>query len=241
MNARVKQLLSSALIVCAVCLMFSSTASATVVGVLHIDSGLGGATVGLGSIDWTPPIGPPNGTFTVGGNTNLTSALGSPALGSTGSLLDLSSGPSIANFMTFASVPGLAFDLQFIGAGSSNTNCAAATNVGDSCSIFVGSPVILTRTAVGTSVALAFGGLARDGTTPAPWTGTFTTQLTGKTPGQIQAAFGCQVGQGAGACTVPAHTETSTYSADFIVPEPTSLSLLGVGLLSLALYRRKQV
>jgi len=240
MNARVKQLLSSVLIVCAVCLVFSSTASATVVGVLHIDSGVGSATVGLNFIDWLPPAGPPNGAFVVGGSTNLTSALGSVPIGSVGSLADLNA-PAINNFMTFASVPGLAFDLTFVGAGSANTNCAAATNVGDSCSIFVGSPVILTRTAVGTSVALTFGGVARDGTTPAPWTGTFTTQLTGKTPAAIQAAFGCVAGQGGGACTIPTHTENSTYSADFIVPEPTSLSLLGVGLLSLALYRRKQV
>lgn len=241
MNARVKQLLSSALIVCAVCLVFSSTASATVVGVLHIDSGAGSATVGLNFIDWLPPAGPPNGAFVVGGNTNLTSALGSVPIGSVGSLADLNAPPTINNFMTFASVPGLAFDLTFIGAGSANTNCAAATGIGDSCSIFVGSPVILTRTATGTSVALALGGIARDGTSPAPWTGNFTTQITGRTPGQIQAAFGCQVGQGAGGCTIPSHVENSTYSADFIVPEPTSLSLLGVGLLSLALYRRKQV
>jgi hypothetical protein len=157
-------------------------------------------------------------------------------------LLDLTTPPPIANFLTFQApaLAALVFDLTFIGVGSSNTNCGAATNVGDSCSIFVGSPVILTRTATGTSVALAMGGIARDGTNPAPWTGNFTTQLTGRTPGSVQTAFGCQPGLSAASCTNPTNTENSTYSADFVVPEPTSLSLLGAGLLSLVLYRRKK-
>jgi hypothetical protein len=241
MNARVKQLLSSALIVCAVCLLFTVNASASVIGTVHIDSGLGGATVGLASIDWFPPVGAPNGTFTVGGSTFLTSAVGNVTPGLTGSLLDLNTAPPIMNFMTFPTVPGLAFDLLSIGAGSSNTNCATAVNVGDSCSIFVGSPVVLTRTSSGTAVSLGIAGVARDGTTPTNFLGTFTTQFSGRTPLSLQQAFGCQPGLGAGACTIPSHTETNTFSADFVVPEPTSLSLLGFGLLSLALYRKRQV
>jgi hypothetical protein len=61
MNARVKQLLSSVSDRLCCLPVFSSTASATVVGVLHIDSGVGSATVGLNFIDWLPQPGHPTG------------------------------------------------------------------------------------------------------------------------------------------------------------------------------------
>ena len=146
--------------------IFSTNASATTIGLLRVDSGAGGVTVGLTSVDWLP-TGLGTGTFLIGAGTTLTSALGSPVAGTTGTVLDLSGGTvlPVANFMTFTTVPGLAFDLGFLGPGSANTNCAGLA-IGGSCSVFAGSPFILTLTPTGTGVILAVGGIARDGTTP---------------------------------------------------------------------------
>ena len=223
----------------------ASTASASPLGLIRFDSGSGGVTVGINFVDWTPPVDGTNGTFVVGSGTTLTSALGSPAVGSTGSFADLTGGTvSVSNFMIFASNPGLAFDLAFVGPGSANSNCSGL-GVGQSCSIFLGSPVILTATGTGTAVSLSAGGTARDGTTPSNWTGNFTTQITGTSPAQIQSLFGCTPGAPATACTNPTATVSSTYSGEFLAtavptPEPTSVVLLGSGLLGLALIRRRK-
>ena len=116
--------------------------------------------------------------------------------------------------MTFTTVPGLAFDLGFVGPGSANTNCAGLA-IGGSCSVFVGSPFILTLTPTGTAVVLAVGGIARDGTTPSIWSGNFTTSISNQTPLQIQQAFGCAAGQGPAACTHPTATIGSTFAGEF--------------------------
>jgi hypothetical protein len=225
--------------------VFAADLTATPVGLLRLDSGAGGVTVGLAFIDWTPPGGPTGGTFVVGVGTTLTSAVGNPAVGSTGTLLDLGPGNPlpVSNFMTFTGLAGLAFDLTAVGPGSANTNCTGLA-IGASCSIFVGSPVILTNIETGTSVTLSASGIARDGTTPSAWLGAFTTQIAGTSPAQIQSLFGCSPGSGPGACTNPSATVSSTYSGEFIartVPEPASLGLISLGLVTLAAYRRKRV
>jgi hypothetical protein len=72
-------------------------------GLLRMDSGTGVVTVGINFIDWSPPVGGTNGSFVVGGGTTLTSAAGTPAVGSTGFIVDLTplNPPPVSNFMTF--------------------------------------------------------------------------------------------------------------------------------------------
>jgi hypothetical protein len=243
MFPNLKTVLGLFVVVGSVCL-FSSNASASTVGLLRVDSGSGGVVVGLNSVDWLP-TGGGTGTFVIGAGTTLTSALGSPVAGSTGTVLDLSGSTvlPLANFMTFTTVPGLAFDLGFVGPGSANTNCAGLA-IGGSCSVFVGSPFILTFTPTGTGVILAVGGTARDGTTPSNWSGNFTTSISGMTPLQIQEAFGCAAGQGPAACTHPTATIGSTFAGEFTatvtpVPEPGSIGLMGLGLIGLFCIRKK--
>jgi PEP-CTERM motif len=240
-----RQQLVALLVVLGALVIFSADASAIPLGLLRIDSGAGLVTAGINFIDWSPPVGGTNGSFVVGGGTTLTSAAGTPTVGSTGFLVDLNAGNPlpVSNFMTFSSAPGLAFDLLAVGPGSANTNCAGLA-VGGSCSIFVGSPILLISTGTGTVVALSATGIARDGTTNSNWAGNFTTQITGSSPQSIQTLFGCAPGQPGTSCTNPTASLTSTYSAEFLVtaasvPEPASLVLLGFGLLSLAFYRRE--
>ncbi|HVQ64953.1 MAG TPA: hypothetical protein VMT78_10485, partial [Terriglobia bacterium] len=99
-----RQQLVALLVVLGALVIFSSDASAIPLGLLRMDSGAGFVTVGINFIDWSPPTGGPNGSFVVGGGTTLTSASGTPAVGSTGFIVDLTplNPPPVSNFMTFA-------------------------------------------------------------------------------------------------------------------------------------------
>lgn len=247
----IKQLGTLALMVAAVAILLQP-ASASPIGVLRLDSGAGGVNVSLTTIDWFPPTGPPNGSFVVSAGTTLTSAVGSPAVGSTGNLLDLNvANPlPVTGFITFPALPALVFDLSSIGPGSASTNCAAVTSIGQSCSPFLGSPFILTLTSTGTGVLLAVGGTAHDGTPPnSNWLGTLSTQITVLStvpagtvvkPVDIQNFFGCTAASvGPGGCTNQNAVITSSYSGELnatvtAIPEPTSFLLLGGGLVGLA-------
>jgi PEP-CTERM motif len=218
-------------VILAAATILAQNAAATPMGLLNTDSGAGTVTVTLQAITWATH---PN-AFVVAGGTTLTSAAGNPAIGSTGDLKDLTfaAGLPVLNFLTFNTVPLLAFDLLSIGPGSSNTNCAGLA-VGQSCSVFLGSPFILTLTVTGTSVSLSVGGVAHDGTLPnATYNGIFTTQLVNQTPLQVQQTFGCHTGDTSPTqCTNQNASVTSSHSATFAlnaVPEPDTLALMLIG------------
>lgn len=218
------------------------TASAATTGILKVSSGAGGVEVSLTEIDWILPDGGGYGDFLVAIGSTLTSAAGTPAVGSTGRFLDLNvANPlPISGFVTFNTVAGLTFDLLTLGPGSPNTNCAAVVVVGQSCSVFVGSPFSLTLTSEGVSVSLGLSGIAKDGTAPdSSWIGTLSTNIialstvpsgNNVTPLDIQNFFGCTAASvGPFGCTNQAAIISSTHGGEFVasaVPEPATTALM---------------
>jgi hypothetical protein len=232
-----------ALLTVALFFLVASSASAAVIGTLTFNSGDDEAFVSLSYIDWgprnTPPTEETTGTINTTTGTTLTYDGGSIGVGVTGTIRDLVlSGPAmfpVTGFITFASAPGLSLDLMGVGPGSSNTDCAGTTSTGDSCSLVLPggqvSPFVLTRIGSQTSVALGVFGTATDSSgAVTPWNGTFTTQLTGMTPAQIEAFFAAN----------PTGVIRSSYSAELVaVPEPTTFLLMGLGLIAIGGVRRK--
>ena len=231
-----KQPLRGALVAALLCLatfVLAPTASATPIG--HLDTANcagGGVIVNATTIDWTLPVGGPNGCIQTGVGTNITYTGGSLGPGVSGTILDLSMSTPlpVSNFISF---PGLNFTLTALGPGPSNTNCAGLV-LFQSCAAFAGSPFALQLVPTGTAVSLSANGTVSDTTGSSTWSGAFTTQIAGMTPVQIQS-------------TVAAGgSVTSTHSGDFtltaqVVPEPATISsmLLGAFLVAGGLFRRK--
>jgi hypothetical protein len=234
-------------------LLTSTVASAAVMGTLNTGSG-GTVTVTIASLAFNPDPGanPSGPAFNaeVAAGTNLTfSGCPSGTLGTAGCLdvapfapneaisilspLNAGSPGSAAasNFITFAGngvthVP-LVFSLTAYGAGSANTNCAIL-NIGDSCSVVPGAPLILTRTATGSQASFVVIGRATDGTSSSNYVGQFNAPIAGTTPAQFQAFF-CP----GGVCNPNLTFSTSTSGNFFVtaVPEPNTWAFMIGGLL----------
>ena len=223
-------------------LLMTAPMQATPVGTLSLaNCSGGGVIVTATTIDWTLPVGGGNGCIQTGVLTNVSYGSGSNlGAGVQGTIIDLTGGLPVANFLTFAGAPGLHFDLLQLGPSVSNTNCAALT-LGQSCSAVVGSPFLLTLSSLTSStVSLQAAGTAGDSVSSSSiWSGGFTTQIANMTPAQIQAAI-----------STPGGSVASTYSGDFrvtivggvsTVPEPGTAMLFGTGILLISMRLIKRI
>ena len=256
-------------------LLFGSAAWASPIGTLNVGS-TGDVTLSLSSVIFNvDPAAVGGGNSDVANGTNLSfTGCASAVLGSPGCLsasegitvnnADLTlTAPSAANantFLTFAAHPSLVYSMVWpAGPGSSNTNCATANSNGLSCSIFAGSPLILTYANGDTFIGLGVHGNASDAgvaglATGSTYTGGFSDFFTATlpnntapTPQNIQLYF-CPGGTCVAADFTSGKSITTSVAGTFTanatqtpVPEPLSLSLLGSGLLGLRLFRRRSV
>jgi hypothetical protein len=175
------------------------------------------------------------------GSGNLTYNSGTLlTVGTTGNILDLTlnpANPPVDDFMVFTiGSTTIDFKLLALGPGSANTNCSGLA-IGGTCSVplLVGvSPFLLTYDGGSTtSVTLAASGQVTDngGVSWSNWAGAFTTQISTATPAQIAAAI-----TGGGSVT---STQSGSFTASTI-PEPGSMTLLGAGLIAIAIAARKR-
>jgi hypothetical protein len=248
-------------------LFLTSVASASVIDTLLIGS-LGDVTVSLINVIFnSDPAAIGGGNSDVSNGTNLKFA-GCPTgvLGTAGCLSvregitvnnnDLSlTAPSTADantFLTFAAHPNLVFSINWPPApGSANTNCALANLNGVSCSVFAGSPIILTYNNGNTFVSLGVTGKASDAgiaglATANSYSGGFFEFFsnilpngTTPTPQNIQLYF-CPSGTCTAADFASGRSISSSQSGNFTaipaatVPEPDTVSMLVGGILILA-------
>lgn len=209
-------------------------ASASVMGLLDMSAGANTVTVSGTTITWT-------GDFTVSNTTTLTYDGGKTVPGGTqGVLKNLPPAPPVSAFITFVGLGANSpvFNLASMGSGSANFTCTGLT-VGESCSVFKGSPFVLTDTATGTTVGLAATGTVTDGTVPiSDWIGQFSEPISGLSPEEIKTII-----LAGGSVTKPYSGEFSaTFEIVAHTPEPGTMSLLTFagGCLLFALFGRKR-
>ncbi len=208
------------------------SASAAVVGHLSFANCDGqGVIVTMTTVDWLP-AGGGTGCIAAGIGTNVTFSGGSIAPGDHGTVNDLGISTGNTGFLAFE-LGGVTFDLASVGPGVANTVCPDDFIGSDpACSVFAGSPFILTTGSTGTSVTFAVRGLANDAVShDSPWSGAFTTQIANTTPYTIQQDI---------LATNGSFTATFSFDGNVGAPEPVSLALIGGGLVALAGLKRRK-
>ena len=218
-SARVRFLIGIALA------SLGTAASAAVLGGLKTGSA-GTMTVTLSSIAFNPdpsavPLGPlSNSDVTTG--TSLTFTGGPLAVSEAvlvSSPVTSSTVLPVTSYLQFGLHPNLVYSLASIGPGSSNTNCATATSIGDSCSPFAGSPLVFTKSPAGTTIGFAVAGRTSDtGVLGLPsgstYQGGFVGPLAGMSPAQAQLFF-CPSGTCVAADFASGRSITTSQSGAF--------------------------
>jgi len=205
----------------------------------------GGIVITETSVTWLPAVnGGTAGCAITGAGTNLAwSGGGSLGPGITGSILNLSSGLAVSDFMVFGL---LDFVLTGLGPGSTNTNCANLMP-GQMCSVAVGSPFVLEEDGTGgTAVSMLAAGTVADPVSLAvsSWSGTFSTDISGLMPGTVQSTLlgggtitSSPALSGSGTSSPAGTANTNPVTGIFTVvatPEPGTAALLVIGAVLLA-------
>lgn len=225
----------------------SSASAAPITGTVNIS---GSVAVGGTFIDFQPPVGPPNGVFSVSntGNTGSFAALNNTA----GSILDLNemvqtpgvAFPTLTGFITFTADPTIRLDLTSIDVGSfTSTDCFAAPAAGQTCTPPLGfggavgtNPFNLNNTSAGTSTAsITFHGTAVNTATgeTSSFIGVFSSQFT--VPYQTLLSDIT-----AGTTVSTSYSASITATPTSTVPEPATMILLGSGLIGIFVIGRKR-
>jgi hypothetical protein len=219
------------------------------VGICADTSVGGGVIIKSTSIDWTPTRagGTANGCIETGITTSVTYVGGGPlGPGVAGTIKDVTfiipavPGPTSAaviDFMTFDGNPALHFDLALLGPGPLSTVCSSVLDANaPACSPSANSPYKLEATPTGTSLSIAASGVARDNAGSSPWIGVFTTQFAKLSPADIQTILN----QGGSVSSTESGDFELNASRQEVVPEPTTLLLIGSGLIGSALGLRRR-
>jgi hypothetical protein len=257
-------------------LFLVSNASASIVGTVLTGS-TGNVTVSLSNVFFNvDPAAIGGGNSDVANGTVLTFAgcasgtLGAPGCLSAGEgvtvnnadlTLTSPSGANANTFLTFAAHPNLVYSIVWPpGPGSTTTNCATANSNGLSCSVFAGSPIILTYANGNTFMGLGVHGSASDTgvgglAAGSAYTGGFSeffSQIlpngTAPTPQNIQLYFCPDFVSNGNACSAADFSSGKSFttsqsgsftasSSDSLVPEPSSVVLSFIGILTLLVNR----
>jgi len=217
------------LVVVAVCAL-TPFAAATASGTLNIGNCIGGDfTATSTTITWSPD-GTAAGTGCDLSNSSTLTYSGGSLGSATGNIKNLTAGGgAVDQFLTFQGT-SLDFVLTGLGPGVANTNCAGIIV---NCSPFAGSPFVFTSTSqFQTSISLAMNGTIVDGGVTSDWSGLLTTQLAGVgiSPSDLQSTLT----SGGSISATWAESITVTPTSTSSVPEPSSLLMLGSGLLGVA-------
>jgi hypothetical protein len=231
------------LFLCGALLFAGLTQSISAAGITGTFDMSGIITVTTTDITWNSDVSPNLAEFfTLSGGTGaFASANGQTAIDN----LDISVEPvgmlfSDQPFITFTqdpSLPGLDINFIFEGTGGS-AGCSAAPAVNETCTLPNpgGSPFTFTDDSGGTADAkFTFSGVTSDGLSD--WTAIFTAQF-GEPYQTVLAAFG-PGGSGSVSNSYSATTDVNVVVTSQ-VPEPSMFILMGAGLTTIGLLKRRR-